>query len=209
MTQRWSALMAHELKTPMTRLRMCIEEQSLSKREYDHFSEPIQEELRHLETIVMDFLDWASLENDSRKPEIHAINIPKRIDEYLDLFRKTNPDFRIEMNDYTNKDFRIFCNPIHFDQLISNLLTNSSKYGGVYAQITCIDGKITIQDHGPGIPGKVINNYGKPFNKYSVEGVAGHGLGLAWVNTIANKYTWDIQIDNSSGTKIEILFPAS
>lgn len=207
MTQRWSALMAHELKTPLTRLRMTIEDLAHNSNIPSGKFKSVEEEMTTLEEIIMDFLEWASVENDPNKPEIHAVNIGKRTDQYLTTFKESHPHLQIKLQDETSPDFRVFCNPIHFDQVLSNLLSNAAKYGGNSLQIICSDGKISFADNGEGIPENVIENFGKPFNKHTRPGVTGHGLGLAWISTIANKYNWKINIDRSSGTKIEILFP--
>lgn len=210
LTQRWSALMAHELKTPMTLLRMSIDNM-LTKAEVSTDSVvAVENELNRLETIIMDFLEWASAENDSSKPEIHAINVPNKVQENVSSLQKNLKDFNIKIINTSESDFRIFCNPIHLDQMINNLITNAAKYGGDSLEIYCETGKLIFQDHGKGIPDKVLQNFGKPFNKYKQEtGSDGHGLGLAWVNTIATKYNWKVNIVNNQGTRIEILFPST
>lgn len=210
LTQRWSALMAHELKTPMTLLRMSIDNM-LTKSEVSSESvTAVENELNKLETIIMDFLEWASVENDSSKPEIHAINVPYKVQENVTSLQKNLKDMTVNVYNTCNDDFRIFCNPIHLDQMLNNLITNAGKYGGNTLDIYCETGKIIFQDQGQGIPDKVLQNFGKPFNKFKQNAATdGHGLGLAWVNTIANKYQWKVQVSNAQGTRIEITFPAS
>jgi signal transduction histidine kinase len=207
MTQKWSALMAHELKTPMTLLRMSIDELIIETNASPRALHSVETELKNLENIVIDFLEWASVENDSSKPEIHAINLYKRTSELCQYLGKTFRDTTVFITDKTENDFRIFCNPIHFDQMINNLLTNASKYGEGEIKILCEIGRITISDNGKGLPERVLKNFGKPFNKHAQNGEAGHGLGLAWVNTIVNKYDWKINISQTHGTQIEIVFP--
>jgi signal transduction histidine kinase len=207
LTQQWSALMAHELKTPMTLLRMSIDEMIAETKIPPKSIESVEVELKKLENIIMDFLEWASAENDSSKPEIHAINVPKRTEEIIHYIEKTLPQVTMTITNKSEEDFRVFCNPIHFDQLLNNILTNSAKYGDGKIDITCETDKLIISDNGKGIPDSVLKNFGKPFNKYSQNGISGQGLGLAWVNTIVNKYKWKIHLDNSNGTRIEIQFP--
>lgn len=210
LTQRWSALMAHELKTPMTLLRMSIDNM-LTKSEVSSESvTAVENELNKLETIIMDFLEWASVENDSSKPEIHAINVPFKVQENVTSLQKNLKDMTVNVHNTCNEDFRIFCNPIHLDQMLNNLITNAGKYGGNTLDIYCETGKIVFQDQGQGIPDKVLQNFGKPFNKFKQNAATdGHGLGLAWVSTIANKYHWKVQVSNAQGTRIEITFPPS
>jgi signal transduction histidine kinase len=209
MTQRWSALMAHELKTPMTLLRMSIDELMTKTNAPQDKLTDVEQDLKRLENIVMDFLEWASVENDAARPEIYALNMAKKTEEIVNNFGKTVQGVEIEIINKMNPDERVFCNPIHYDQLLNNILSNSSKYGNGKITIICETGKLTIIDNGNGIPDKVLNNFGKPFNKYDQKNAVGHGLGLAWINTIVKKYNWKILIDNLSGTRIEILFPST
>jgi signal transduction histidine kinase len=206
MTQRWSALMAHELKTPMTLLRMSIDEMIQESQIQPKAISSIEIELNKLESIIINFLEWASAENDPSRPEIHAIDVGRSTREIIKSLQKANSHVHIELQNHCDDDFRIFCNPIHFDQLLNNLLSNALKYGDGKVTVRCQNGKLMIQDNGKGIPDKVMRNFGKPFNKFTQQGADGHGLGLAWISTITNKYKWEIKIDNSHGTKIEIQF---
>ena len=206
--QRWSALMAHELKTPMTILRMSIDDLMTEIKADPKKLQAVEMDLKKLEDIIMDFLEWASAENDPAKPQIHAIYPAKRMEELTYFTEKSSRDTQVTFKNDAPDDFKIFCNPIHFDQVINNLLTNATKYGEGKIQITCSENKISIKDNGHGIPEGVIENFGKPFNKYKQKDASGHGLGLAWVNTIAKKYGWEIQFQQDHGTLVVINFPS-
>lgn len=206
MTQRWSALMAHELKTPMTLLKLSLDELFAGADVPPSSLTNVELELKKLEDIIMGFLDWASVENDSSQPDMFAINVTERIKDFASFFRKSNPDFKINIETLGGNDLRIFCNEIHFEQLVGNILSNASKYASGEVRITISDGSLIFQDNGPGIPQKVIENFGKPFNKFKQGLAPGHGLGLAWISTISKKYDWKINISVSSGTRIEIFF---
>lgn len=207
LTQKWSALMAHELKTPMTILRMSIDKLLVEKKISQTDVTEVEAELKKLENIIMDFLEWASVENDSSKPDLHAINPFKRTQELIDFTQRNFSSMEVKIEDDGNTDLRLFCNPIHFDQVINNLLSNAHKYGRGAITIVFKNDSLIIKDNGLGYPESVLSNFGKPFNKYKVEGIDGHGLGLAWVNTIAKKYQWKISLSNDSGAVISLKFP--
>lgn len=203
--QKWAALMAHELKTPMTRLKNSVEGFTVKKDE--KYLKSIESELAILESVVMDFLAWASLENDQSKPEIHAISMKKRLLAAIRIFGSENPSLTFEHDLSDDKDFKIFCNPLHFDQLITNLISNSIKYSrNERIAVSAINNQLKISDFGKGIPQNVLDNLGKPFNRDNEHGIVGHGLGLAWVKTICKKYDWDLRISNINGTQITITF---
>lgn len=205
LTQKWSALMAHELKTPMTILRNSIE--NLLQTSADEKQKSVVEgELQRLETIIMDFLEWASLENDSRTPVIHVLHAGRRTSEIVAQVQESFPEIQIELT--LSSDPKIFSNPLHFDQVVTNLLVNALKYGNdEKVEVTVNEKFLSIKDSGPGIPDEVLENFGRPFNKFKQGDEQGHGLGLAWVNTIIKKYNWSIQWKKDSGTEVLVFFP--
>jgi signal transduction histidine kinase len=207
LTQRWSALMAHELKTPMTILRMSIEEMIQETNASPKAVTSVENELKKLEEIIMDFLEWASVENDSSKPELHVIYPIKRTKDIILELQKTAPQRKISFHHAAAGDFKLFCNPLHFDQLVYNLVMNSIKHGQGEITVEIQESSLKIIDQGMGIPDSVLNNFGKPFNKHQQRSSSGHGLGLAWVNTITKKYGWNINFRNMNGAIIEVVFP--
>lgn len=206
-TKKWSAMMAHELKTPMTILRNRIDDLTHSLAAPPEKVSAVELELERLEAIITDFLEWASLENDNSSPEIHAVPLGKRATMLADSIQQSF-HYEIHTTNNMDQDLRIFCDPLHFDQVINNLLVNGIKYGdGKPLSIVINNSEIIISDQGPGIPDTVLENFGKPFNKYKQGKALGYGLGLAWVNTISKKYKWDLSITNKNGTSIKIVFP--
>lgn len=207
LTQKWSALMAHELKAPMTLLRISIDRLISDNKLPESSVCNVERELKKLDEIIMDFLEWASVENDSSKPELHILSPSKRAQEIFLRMERGFPNITMHFESSLGEEFKTFCNPIHFDQVIDNLLLNGIKYGNGSVMIKSHLNTLSIIDNGSGFPDGVLENFGKPFNKYTRPGVTGHGLGLAWVNTIAKKYDWKIQITNNNGTNIKITFP--
>lgn len=206
LTQRWSALMAHELKTPMTILKMSIENLVIDLKVPPEKVESVEMELKKLEDIIMDFLEWASAENETSNPVVHALHLDEKcrevIDHYVKAYRVANIHFHSE-----SAHTLIFCNPIHFEQLLTNLLKNAHKHGGGKINVIAGSSFLIVEDQGPGLPIFIRDNFGKPFNKGNNR-TEGHGLGLAWVNTIARKYDWKITILSGKGTHFKISFPS-
>lgn len=205
-TQRWSSLMAHELKTPMTILRMSIEKLVTAGNVPRSQIEQVESDLVKLEHVVMDFLEWASAENDVTKPQLHVINVTKRSADLIHVIQEAYPKVNIELaNGAAN--LKVFCNPLHFDQLLNNLLVNAAKYATNAVKLEIGTHSIMVHDDGPGIPATVLENLGRPFNRSTKSEKSGHGLGLAWVNTIIRKYDWKLSVANFSGAQIIITFP--
>ncbi len=209
MTQKWSALMAHELKTPMTILKNSIDNLTKDSAETEKVK-LVDQELLKLEEIIMNFLEWASLENDPTRPDIHVISLSKRTQSLINTISANYKDSQIHFKNELATEKKIFCHPLHYDQVVNNLIVNAIKYGNKRPiTVTLNSDDLVIEDNGPGIPDSVLENFGKPFNKFKQGIVEGHGLGLAWVNTIAKKYQWKIHIENQNGTRVKIQLPSS
>lgn len=208
LTQRWSALMAHELKTPMTILKNSIENLTSDLNQNESKVKQVDQELQRLEDIIMNFLEWASLENDPAKPDIHVLMLGKRCSNLIQALQDNYENSNIIYINKLNDEKKIFCHPLHFEQVINNLIINAIKYGkNGPIEVELTEEFISIKDYGHGIPDAVLENFGKPFNKFKQDDASGHGLGLAWVNTIAKKYSWRILFDNKEGTTVKIFIP--
>lgn len=209
-TKKWSAMMAHELKTPMTILRNRIDDLTHSIQAPPEKISAVELELEKLEAIITDFLEWASLENDNSCPELHALQLVKRTNMLVDNLKDSFGYPNIVVQNNLDHEQRIFCDPLHFDQVINNILINSIKYGeGKPISVEINFDELLITDQGPGIPDTVLENLGKPFNKFKQGKALGYGLGLAWVSTISKKYIWALSVTNKNGTSIKIVFPPS
>lgn len=206
-TKKWSALMAHELKTPLTILKNRIDSLSLESGINPKKLQDVDEEMTRLEKIIVNFLEWATLESDPARPEIHAVSIRKRCEYILGNLREAFPQVELIFQYNPKEELKIFCHPIHFDQLLSNLITNAVKYGKGPVTVECYEDMMSVTDEGSGVPEEVIDRLGAPFNHFKQGNAQGSGLGLAWVGTICRKYGWIFLIEKNQPNKVKIFFP--
>lgn len=99
-----------------------------------------------------------------------------------------------------------------FDRMIENILGNAVKFATPATHIRCTvtnDGeqvRIAVQNDGPGIDPSRIDRIFEP--GYSTGGGDSHGLGLAFVKTVALRAGGDVQAFNvADGFRIEIFLP--
>lgn len=202
-----SALLTHELKTPLTVLKNNLTEISLSKKP-ENIQAALQE-VDHLTRMINRFLQWSVLTSTPAKPqEIYAVKVEELI---LKIVHDLNSVYgqRIELE---NKiPLRVLALPDHVQQLLNNLLENALRYSPEDKKVHVLmsEDSIEIIDQGRGIPEEVYKNLGSPFNR----GLSGRkkdqgtGLGLAWVHALCEKYAWKLEIISSeTGTKIKIHF---
>jgi signal transduction histidine kinase len=101
-----------------------------------------------------------------------------------------------------------------FDRMIENILGNAVKFATPASRIRCgvtNDGetvRIAVANDGPGIDPSRIERIFEP--GYSTGGADSHGLGLAFVKTVALRAGGDVQAFNSpNGFRIEISLPCA
>lgn len=106
--------------------------------------------------------------------------------------------------------------------LLSNLIGNASKYGGLAGEIKVTvkpaDSRVmlTVEDSGPGIPaehhGRVFERFFRGADERHDSSTAGSGIGLAIVQHIADIHGASISLGDSafaSGLAVTLSFPAN
>ena len=102
----------------------------------------------------------------------------------------------------------VSADPVHFSNILHNLLDNAVKYGGSNPQIT-IGGRrkgdqfhLYVADQGPGISKEHQDRLFEKFYRVptgDVHDVKGFGLGLFYVHQICRAHGWKIHIESKVG----------
>ncbi len=120
--------------------------------------------------------------------------------------------------DLDNQTIEIKADPLHFTNVITNILDNAIKYSKE-KPVVKIETKqnrnyifIRIGDHGIGIENENQKNIFDKFYRVStgnVHNVKGFGLGLFYVKNICTSHGWILEVDSKIGigTKFTIKIP--
>lgn len=207
-TQRWTAQMVHELKTPLTIIRNQIESATAQAAPEGTQLTRALSELDALVLLIDEFLEWNL--NQSRvgvTRDLHVIKLAPEVERIVASFERLYPG-RISL--LLSDGATVFAKPSHLHQLLNNLITNALKYSpdDKKVRIAVSGNNVTIADEGPGIPNEVLANKGKPFNRgqrVNEKQTPGFGLGLAWATTIAKLYGWELVFKTgANGTIVEL-----
>lgn len=206
----WAYQMAHELKTPLSILTLEIEQMQKNAKISTQEFAALNLECKKISDVMSSFLGWAELENSGTPSSLFANKLGAMAQEAITRLGKDNNDRIILV---IKQDPIIIANTQHLDQLIINLITNSLNYSPKSTQVKIeIDtNKLIISDKGEGISQKVLHRLGDPFNKGEIKNrkSIGHGLGLAWVNSICLRYDWKLIFTYNAGTVVTIEFPSN
>ena len=216
---RHSADASHQLKSPVTVLRVGVE--SLLARE--DFKPEVYEELsgllhqtHRLTGVIDDLLLLSRMDAGHLQIASTPVNLSKLIDEWLDDLGALpdSPDVKIE------KEFPLglfIAGERQYTSLIvQNLLENARKYnraGGrirVSAHANGSDVVLTIGNNGRTIP--PAENIFERFHHNSTPSAAsGHGIGLNLARELARLHGGDLRLvcSENDWTEFEVRFPAA
>jgi len=188
---------SHDLKTPLTRLKLQIE--LLNK---DQKLNPLKEEVLEMEKMINEYIDFAS---DQHSQPIENFDIIKIIQSLINKSFKKN----IKLKSPKQVIFSGRKNLIR--RCIANIINNSQKYSKNIL-ITCKYMKkniqINIDDDGPGIADEHKENVFRPFyriDKSRSLNESNVGLGLSIVEDIVNSHGGTVKLmDNPRGIGLRV-----
>jgi signal transduction histidine kinase len=191
------AAMSHDLKTPLTRLRLQVE-----ALENPAMQARIGRELDEMEGMVREALAlFRGL--DDGEPAVE-VNIDELLAQIRDEFTDMGATVTLQghaLRPFTGK-------PQALKRCLTNLIANAIKFG-TRADIALEDGAdllIRVRDQGPGIPPQELERVFEPF--YRLESSrnrdsGGTGLGLSIARDIAQAHGGSLSLANASGGGLE------
>jgi len=207
---RMLAAISHDLRTPITSLRLRLE-----------FIEPGEDQNRMLETVhqmeqmLKATLDFAK--DDAQKEAKQELEVISLLTTICDDYRDRGIDIQLMSED--KLIFRLW--PVAFRRVIENIINNSIAYGRdesgevhitVEVSLSTENLMIAISDTGQGIEESLFDEVIKPFvrlDKARDTQDSNVGLGLAISHSIVQAHAGKIRFKNlpAGGLNIEILLP--
>ncbi len=207
---------SHELKTPLTNIRMYAEllENTLTETNEKSlkYLQIINNESCRLSRLISNVLTFSRKQN--QKLKFHSDDIDKFIEALIEQFKPVfeTKDIKIEFKPNINNN--IFFASDAIEQILTNLFSNVEKYAAE-GKYMCVETQkdddsiiIKVSDKGPGIPEKLKVKIFNPFYRINNElsdGVSGTGIGLSIVKELTQLHNGNIQvISSNSGACFEI-----
>lgn len=211
---------AHDLRTPLTRLRQRLEHARRRAQTTEELHEALGHSIAQVDSILETFgalLRIAQIEAGGRASEKSAINVSRLLTAIVDDFAPAAEDQGQTLVAEIDKDLSISGDPELLTQMVVNLVDNAIRHSPPGARI-CIEAKavgdsleLAVVDNGPGIPPRERENVLRPFYRLEASRTTeGSGLGLSLVAAIAKRHDAKLSLgDNSPGLRVAVLFPAA
>ena len=194
----------HDLKTPLTRMRLQAE-----TIEDDKSKKFLIDEIKHMNLMLEEYLNFSKEENIKDSIKINPIEAINRLKNDIH-FNDKNIDVEII------NDAEIELNANIFNRSIINLLNNSFENAQkvkIIIETSPELTKVEIHDDGEGIPETERANVFKPFyriDKSRNQNSANSGLGLSTTKHLLNSINGTIDLGESKilgGLKVRIEIP--
>jgi signal transduction histidine kinase len=202
---------SHELRTPMTVIRMAgdvlLTDESLSPHAV-RTVQRIQSSVGDMESLVEAFLIMARDGDVGLPDEDFVVNeiIYDELDNARALLGRKPVELRID----EQAAFGLHAPPRVFAVLFGNLLRNACHYtdsGSVTVRVQA--GKVVIEDTGIGMSRDELTHVFDAFYRGGEQRSGGHGIGLNIVRRLSERFDWPVLMDSEEGkgTHVTVLFP--
>ena len=213
---------SHELKTPLTNIRMYAE---MLDRDLDEADETprrrldvIVSESQRLSRLIGNVLTFSRKQRSALRLHAARGNVDEVVRQVLDHFEAPLRAKGVELQFRAGAGRDAEFDRDALEQIVGNLLNNVEKYAASATRVdvaTTQDGdrvSVTVADDGPGVPPADRDRVFQPFYRVSnklTDGVAGTGIGLAIARDLAQLHGGDLTLEPSDrGACFRLVFHA-
>lgn len=215
------ALVAHELRNPMTPLVVAASLlRGSDADDLERMRQIIEQQVAHMNRMVCDLLDMSRCNTGKLRLEFRPVELRRIIDEAIDASRPAM-DIRLQRIDVKlpPQPVKMQADPVRLAQILINLLDNASKYtpqgGEIHLSASVEDDHVVIRlaDNGIGISTDALARVFEPFAQdlhataFNNEGL---GLGLSVVKQLVEGHGGTVVVSSSGiglGTQFTVTLP--
>jgi signal transduction histidine kinase len=210
---------AHDLRTPLTRMRGRLEKAYHGQRTAEGDQTLIGDTIADLDAVLRIFSSLtriAQIETQARKGAFRTVNLAEIACEVVELYDAAAEPAGTRLTVVGDREVPVTGDRDLIFDAIANLVDNAIKHGRTGGQVVVTNeivggsSVISIADDGPGIPPDQYEQVFKRF--YRLEHsryTPGNGLGLSLVAAVARLHGARIEmLDNAPGLKLKLWFSA-
>ncbi len=198
-----AAAIAHDLGTPITRLRLRVEEIG-----EEDTREAMLQDLQQMQRMIAATLGFARLDFTAEPTEM--LDLMSLVQRVADDASDAGGDVDFSGPEHLPLRTR----PIALQRALTNIVDNAVKYGKrarIYVAEQPAAIEIAVDDDGPGIPDSLQGEVFEPFRRVPTgEAIEGTGLGLTVARSLVRGLGGDITLANrqAGGLRVAISLPS-
>ena len=213
----------HELKTPVTSLRIYLEtfiRHPMEPCDIKKYSKNMLEDIDRLTENINSILNLARIESQNFGSEITRDSLVKLVQDFCKKNRSLFRDLDIEIENQSRSNVVYPVNLFLFEMLLMNIISNAIKYNDsdkpkLFIRFKSFIQKVTIEfiDNGIGVDKKEARRIFRKFYQSvpkQKNNVSGSGLGLYLVSSIAIIHGWKASVTSpgkGKGSTFTIIIP--
>ena len=204
---------SHQLKTPLTSVRMALhlllEEKvgPLTEKQAELLV-AAREEAERLDRILEELLDIGRIESGKAPMELRPVPPQAMVSDAVEQYRNAARDGGVSLAVSLPEDLpRVWVDPSRIAHVFANFLSNALKYtlpGGTISVSAKEEGefvRVRVSDTGVGIPERYLPRIFEQFFRVPEQGPGtGVGLGLAIVKEIVEAHGGTVGVESREGT---------
>jgi signal transduction histidine kinase len=210
---------AHDLRTPLSRLRVTLEDALRNESDLTSARQSIAgalEETDRVQTIIRTLMDVTLAETGMMKLDLAATDLGSLIDDVMELYGDVATEKEITVEKKFGAGFEAKVDAARIRQVFANLLDNALKYtprGGkitIAAQHENNQTSVSFQDNGQGITEKDLPHiWDRLYRGDKSRSEHGLGLGLSLVKAIVEAHGGRVEVKSSPhvGSEFRLCLP--
>jgi signal transduction histidine kinase len=210
---------AHDLRTPLTRMRGRLEKAYHGGRNAGDDQALIGDTIADLDAVLRIFASLtriAQIETQARKGAFRTVNLAEIVGEVVELFDAAAEQDGTQLTGIGDREVPVTGDRDLIFDAIANLVDNAIKHGRAGGHVVVAteaignQSVVSIADDGPGIPTGQHEHVFKRFYRLEQSRYTpGNGLGLSLVAAVARLHGARIEmLDNAPGLKFKLWFSA-
>lgn len=208
---------AHDLRTPLNRLRSRIDVALLADNDGEKFRRTLEETLAEADHLLATFnalLAIGNAESGQRLHDFEPVQLARIATDVVELYEPLAEEKTIVLACHADAGLTVEGDRHLLFQAVANLVDNAIKYtpSGGNVAVTVAEApagiEVAVADSGPGIPADARDKVLDRFVRLdATRSTPGNGLGLSLVKAVARLHGATLSLeDNAPGLRVRLVF---
>ncbi|WP_462169316.1 two-component system sensor histidine kinase EnvZ [Pseudoalteromonas lipolytica] len=198
---------SHDLRTPLTRIRLATE---MMSDDEDYLCEGIIHDIEDMNAIIDQFIEYL---RHHKREELALEDLNALVAEVVEAEQKHHRSITFKENPSIHD---VPVSMVAIKRVVTNMIENAIRYsqGDIEVETRLSSNKkfamVVVNDQGPGIPESELETVFEPFKQGdAARGSEGSGLGLAIIKRIVDMHGGKVQLLNrpEGGLSAQIYLP--